>query len=250
MRSRSLFIYSLLSLVFLSCGERTPNETLFNTSFEEEFPFKQWQNDQHCCDHSVTISKEKYTDGKSSVRFEVRRNDPPTSRSIRAELVKNRNKPGDENWYGFNMYLEDWIADNAGEHVFQWHPENSSGIATMALWTSGGRYVLQTNTGGQNHYTDLGEVISNKWTSWVIHVKWESNAAGLIQLWKNGELMIDRKNIVTSTRDGNYFKLGINKFGWGTEASVTEKRVLYFDEVSIADATADYNKVRPAEIEN
>jgi len=244
---KSLLHYSIafIFIALLACNAKTEKEKFFQTSFEETAPLTAWTNDQHCCEHSIQQSSEVFTDGKKSIRFEIRKTDPPTSRSIRAELVRNRKSPGDESWYGFNLYLQDWQNDNAGEHVFQWHPDNPSGIATAALWTSGGRFVFQTNTGGKNYYMDLGPVISNQWMAWVIHVKWENDESGLLQVWKNGDLVIDRKNIITSTREGNYFKLGINKFGWGIQPSSIEKRVLFFDDLKIGDETSGYDIVKP-----
>jgi hypothetical protein len=155
---------------------------------------------------------------------------------------------GTERWYGFNMYLKDWVEDNAGEHVFQWHPDNLTGSATMALWTSGGRYVFATNnTGGTsgNIYTDLGPIVGDQWVAWVIHIKWANDNSGLLQLWKNGELMINKINVSTAPERGAYFKLGIDKFGWGTQASSTTQRILYFDDVKIGGAQASYDDVKP-----
>jgi len=181
----------------------------------------------------VQQSGERYTHGRSSLRLEVRHRDPMTSRAIRAELAKDPEPMNVERRYSFKMYLQNWQFDNAGESVFQWHPNNLTGTATASLWTSGGRYIFQTNTGGKNYYINLGKVISDEWVSWEIHVRWSGDTTGFIKLWKNGELMIDRRNIVTSPPEGCYFKLGINKFGWGTEKSTVERRVVFFDEVLI-----------------
>jgi len=244
MIKRSVLVL-ILSITFFSCGERERTPEFFETSFEGDKPFSEWENDQHCCEYSVTQSNEVFIDGDHSVRFEIRKTDPSTSRAIRAELVKGENHPGDESWYGFNLFLQDWVDDNAGEHVFQWHPRNSSAIANAALWTSGGRFVFQTNTGEKNHYIDLGPIISDQWTQWILYFKWEKENKGIIRLWKNGELMIDRNNIPTITRDGNYFKLGINKFGWGVEKSSTNRRVLFFDEFRMGDGSSGFEKVKP-----
>jgi hypothetical protein len=178
----------------------------------------------------------------------VRSSDPQTSGSIRGELVQDSDPVGTERWYGFKMFLENWTDDEAGEHVFQWHPGNLTGTATAALWTSGGRYVFVTNAGGPNSpniYNDIGPIISNQWVSWVIHVKWANDNTGLFQVWKNGELMINKTRIATAPSSGTYFKLGINKFGWGIQPSSTTKRVLYFDEVRIGNSKASYEDVRP-----
>lgn len=221
---------------------------IVESSFEESRPFSQWANDQHCCEYSVAQSKDRATDGTNSLRLEVRATDPMTSGSIRSELVQPADNIGTERWYGFNMFLQNWSDDSAGEHVFQWHPSNATGVATAALWTSGGRYMFVTNNSGGNVgniYNDLGPIVSNQWVSWVIHVKWEDDNTGIMQVWKDGSLVIDKSNIKTAPPEGVYFKLGINKFGWGIQPSSTKERVLYFDEVRIGDENADYDTVKP-----
>jgi hypothetical protein len=246
---KSLIIFPACVLLSATCKKPGDNgkHLLIESSFEGSNPLEGWMNQQHCCDYSVTQSPARVTGGSNSLRIEVRSTDPQSSNSIRSEIIQGGDPVGTERWYGFNLYLEDWVADDAGECVFQWHPENSRGTATASLWTSSGRYVFQTNLGGNSVsvYTDLGPILSNQWVSWVIHVKWAVDNSGILQVWKNGELVIDRPGIATCPPEGTYFKLGINKFGWGIQASASTRRVLYFDEVRIGDEEATYTDVKP-----
>lgn len=242
-----------ISVLFVSCSNLSCNKSftrehlLVESFFEGTDPFDGWQNDQHCCDYSLKQGT-KATEGAGSVRLEVRSTDPVVSSSIRSELVQPSEDDGTERWYGFNMYLENWERDDAREHVIQWHPDNPSGSAVGSLFTSGGRYIFVTThyigTNG-NGYSDLGPILSNQWVSWVLHIKWASDQTGIIQIWKNGALVLDVKNTQTSPAMGSYFKLGINKFGWGIQPSSTTQRVLYFDEVRIGDEKASYEDVKP-----
>ena len=252
-----LFLLSVLLIGFMSCKEKPKTKVpkvvgpnlLVESGFEEaEDPFSEWMNTQHCCDYSVTQSKEQFTEGGHSLRLEVRDTDPITSGSIRSELVQEIDHVGTERWYGFNQYLENWVNDTAGEHVFQWHPANTRGTATASLWTTAGRYMLERNDGAinsGNYYDDLGPIISDEWVSWVLHIRWAADSTGVIQVWKNGKKMIDREYIPTAPYEGTYFKLGINKFGWGIQRSTTRKRVLFYDEVRIGNEKASYDDVKP-----
>jgi hypothetical protein len=162
--------------------------------------------------------------------------------------VQEVDEPITERWYGFNMYLEDWATDTAGESAFEWHPDNAKGVSAASLWLSGGRYVFQVDPGIDNsgsEYIDIGPTISNQWVSWVMHVKWTTDATGILQVWQNGKLVIDKKNIKTCTPDGVYFKIGIDKFGWGSQPSHVNKRVIYYDEIRIGDERSDYDIVKP-----
>lgn len=206
-----------------------------------------WTNYQHCCDYSVQQSTEQKRSGSTSLRLEVRSTDRATSGSIRSEIVRPSDPLNEDRWYGFSMYLKDWVNDNAGEHVWQWHPDNSTGSAALALWTSGGRFVVVTNNAGTssgNTYADIGAVKSNQWVDFVIRTKWSTGNTGVLQVWMNGTQVVNRTNVKTAALT-NYFKLGINKFGWGIQSSSTTKRILYFDDVRIGGAAATYADVAP-----
>lgn len=247
----ALLIECIVAMLFGFCNKQDEgrHNLIISSSFESTTnPFTGWANNQHCCDYSLNQSTDKASDSAKSLKLEVRSTDPQVSGSIRSELVIDATGAETEGWYGFNMYLEDWIRDDAGEHVFQWHPNSAGGSAVASLWTSMGRYqwvAYSPGVPGGYTYTDLGPIVSNQWVSWVVHVKFSDNNTGITQVWKNGKLVLDKKNSVTCPAGGAYFKLGINKFGWGYQTSSTTKRVLYFDEVRVGNKNAGYNDVKP-----
>jgi hypothetical protein len=227
-------------------AQTNPRQHLIMTStFEGANYLAGWYNSQHCCSYSVQQTAEQIKAGSNALRFEVKSTDPPTSGSIRSEISLDGDPLNQERWYGFSVYLKDWVDDDAGETVFQWVPDNTSGSASMALLASGGTFTYATNNGGSNNlYTDLGPVTSNKWIDFVIRVKWATDTSGLLQLWMNGNLVINRSGVKT-TSAVSYFKAGINKFGWSNQSSSVTQRVLYFDEVRVGNANATYNDVAP-----
>lgn len=216
------------------------------TTFEGSNYLSGWYNSQHCCSYSVQQSAEQIKAGSNSLRFEIKSTDPPTSGAIRSEIGLDSDPLNQDRWYGFSVFLKDWVDDDAGESVFQWAPDNASGSASMALLASGGRFTYVTNSGGSanNILTDLGPVISNNWVDFVIHIRWATDTTGLLQVWKNGVLVINRSGIKT-TSVSSYFKAGINKFGWGTQSSAVSQRILFLDEVRVGNASAVYNDVAP-----
>lgn len=245
-------IYILAGLILLaSCEGRTRTRPylLVESGFEGNKPFVEWANDQHCCAYSVTTTAQQASAGSRALRIEVRDSDPPTSGSIRAQLVQEVDEPITERWYGFNMFLENWVTDTAGESAVEWHPDNGQRINAASLWVSGGSYVLQVDrdgTGTTSDYLDLGPVVSDRWVSWVVHVRWTVDQTGFLQVWKNDSLMVDRKGVRTCSPDGVYFKLGLDKFGWGSQPSHVSKRVVYYDEIRIGDERANYDVVKPS----
>jgi Polysaccharide lyase len=207
-----------------------------------------WYNADHCCTYSVLQSAERVKGGSNSLKIEVRNSDPLTNGSIRSEVASNSDPLNVDRWYGFSMYLRDWADDDAGENVFKWHPDNNdTGSMSMSLRTTGGRFTYVTsNTGtrANTDSTDIGPVISNKWIDFVIRIRWATDNTGLLQVWMNGNQVINRSGVKTAAGT-SYFVLGINKYGWGVQPSAVTKRILYFDEIREGGASATYNDVAP-----
>ncbi len=220
---------------------------LLESAFENGAYLSGWSNGQHCCDYSVQQTSEQIKAGSKALRMEVRSTDPQVSNSIRSEITVDADPLDQDRWYGLSLCLKDWTDDPAPESVFQWHPDNATGSASMSLLATGGRFTFSTNnTGGtsDNEYVDLGSVVSNKWMDFVIHIRWATDTTGLLQVWMNGSLVIDRSGVKTAAIQ-SYFKLGINKFGWGNQPSAVTQRIVYYDEVRIGNANASYKDVAP-----
>ena len=220
---------------------------LLESTFEGTNYLAGWSNNQHCCAHSVSQSADRVRAGSTALKLDVRSNDPSASGSIRSEITLESDPLNQDRWYGFSMYLKDWVDDDAGESVFEWAPDNTGGPDPITLLTAGGRFTFTTNSGStaNNVYTDIGPAISNQWIDFVIHVRWATDTTGILQVWMNGSLLIDRSAVKTASSIA-YLKLGINKFGWTTQTSAVNQRILYFDEVRRGNANANYNDVAPS----
>lgn len=248
------FSFYFLLIVFTGATTGTRSQSprpnmILESTFEGPAFLTGWYNNEHCCDYSIQQTSEKIKAGSSALRFEVRKTDPQVSESIRSEINVDSDPLNQDRWYGLSMYLVDWLDDDAPESVFQWHPDNTVGTSSMALWTIGGRFSYVTSndnnsTSATNVYTDIGPVVSNQWVDFVIHIRWATDTTGLLQVWMNGIRVINRINVKTAATT-SYFKLGINKFGWLTQPSTVTQRVFYFDEVRIGNANATYNDVAP-----
>jgi hypothetical protein len=175
--------------------------------------------------------------------------------------------PGHEYWYGFSIYLpHDYVPDPIWEIVAQWHssPDNqqehrNAPNPPLALFTHDGEWsvsvlwdakpITDKKVGYDGNRTySLGKYATGRWTDWVFRVKWSHKSDGLLQVWKDGQLVIDHKGPVGfNDRNGPYLKLGIYK-GWKDRtnpAGVVSERVLYHDEVRIAGPGGRYEDVAP-----
>ncbi|MFG2195987.1 polysaccharide lyase [Streptomyces sp. NPDC048639] len=188
--------------------------------------------------------------GEYSSRFELRKDDPAINGGTRSELS------GDfldgEQWYGFSTYLKDWDPDQASDIVTQWHQHWDVGSSPpLSINTRKGHWEISQNREDHQEQTDLGAYETNKWTDWVIHVKWSSGDDGVLQIWKDGkpvEGFEDRKGPNTYNDDrGNYMKIGIYKWPWSQgKPSDTDRRVLFHDEVRVMGEDGSYEAVAPA----
>ena len=178
-------------------------------------------------------------------------------------------KRGDERWYGFSIFVPSdntlWSVEPSScpENVFEVFDKTiTARTPSIFLELNGGnggagqwRWNFQTGstTNSANwtaHYTSH-TLTRGQWTDWVVHVKMASDGTGITQVWQNGVLVRDETgaNIYSDGYSASKPVWGIYKWSWnGTQSggcSTATKRVLYFDNIRVSDATGDYNTVAP-----
>lgn len=216
---------------------------------------------------SYSIQTDSSGRSGNAVRFELRRSDPDVHGSKRSELALNPIPANSEMWYGFSAKLApDWKDDPSSfEIVAQWHeipdwnlgedwrsPPLSLSVRGGNIWRISNRWdtkaltINNTPEGTANLWE--GKYEPGKWVDWVFHVKWSHRTDGLIQVWKNGQQIVNRTGPNTyNDQTGPYFKMGIYKPDWKYKpsASTVDTRVISFDEVKIGDRNANFSAVSP-----
>lgn len=197
---------------------------------------------------SLTQAGEPVRAGDHAARFELDRNDPGSTGGPRAEL--SGEVLTGEHWYGFSIYLPDsWAPDRAAEIVTQWHHTGLTGSPPLAIETQGGNWRVSQNWDGHEVDTPVGAYETGKWTDWVVHITWSSGNDGRLQIWKDGEPVPgfeDKRGQNSWDDEKAYMKVGIYKWPWGQgQESDTDNRVMFHDEVRIADASGSYEQVAP-----
>lgn len=229
--------------------------------------------------NSPTVTKIPVRKGQYSMKTYLHCTESSTN--YRTEVyVDNYAIIGDDYWYGFSIYLPDsYIPDRTWEIVAQWHgwpegfPDFSPGTEywrspVLALRTTGGiwniinRWDAKRNTGDINNRVyggtktwDLGKYETGKWVDWIFHFKWSYQNDGILEVWKNGNLVISKTGAnCFNDKIGPYFKMGLYK-GWENwwkypstnwwNHDVVDQRILYHDELRIAHGIDGYNLVSP-----
>jgi hypothetical protein len=200
----------------------------------------------------VARAPEPVRGGAMSARFELQKSDPVINNGTRAELTAPFEPRGTERWYGFSIFLPDgWTYDRSAEILTQWHQHWDVGSSPpLALVTRRGNWEISQNWEGYGQHNVLGQYQTGRWTDWVFHVRWSSGMDGLVQVWKDGQPVAGfenrtGKNTYESSY-GNYMKIGIYKWDWSqSKPSDTTRRVMFHDQLRVADASGDYATVAP-----
>ncbi|WP_171058122.1 polysaccharide lyase [Modestobacter altitudinis] len=220
--------------------------------------------------YSIVSTPGPVRSGARSARFFLHRQDPLQSSGTRSELkTPCCEPPGAERWYGFSIYLpEDWLPDRSRENVAQWKQNDTEpldprhgGSPPAALTMEQGQWILTTRKSSWDNTIDqdvcvyaLGACELDKWTDWVLHAKWSEGNEGFLEVWKNCQSVriLEGQNKFADGR-GHYFKFGVYKWDWNVKdpkdpkykATATDKRLLYLDEVRIADGRGSLEVISP-----
>ncbi len=213
-----------------------------------------------------TVTTERARAGRYSLKSVLRADAPTVYERERTESMALGSYAtiGKDHWYGFSVFLpSDYVADKVWELVAQWHVDPDDAVEQAALrnpalalesangvWRISNASDPRAQTPGRDGVTNrsfqLGAYETNKWTDWVFHIKWSYLSDGVLQVWKDGKLVVNATgpNCYNDNK-GPYFKMGIYK-GWGSMASdQVTVRTIYHDEFRMAGPTGSYEAVAP-----
>lgn len=162
-------------------------------------------------------------------------------------------KFGVEYWYGVSIWLDDYRPDENAEILFQFHevPDRDLGEKyrnpPLAIGVEGDRWLIVNrgdtkrvtpNRQSYTHYKryDAGKFESGRWTHWVARIVWSHGSNGVLQIWRDGELVVDQKGTNTfNDRVGPYLKIGLYKYYWqNRKATKVSRRSVYVGDLRIA----------------
>lgn len=207
--------------------------------------------------------------GDKAVKFTVARQ----LNSFRSELALTAEPGFQDRWYGVRIFVPaDWVFGSANttdnsDIVTQWHhisslPASATGkYPSLSVSIQGTTWAINNNFGveGQatrDNFVATGRVEAGQWTAWVFHIKWSAESDGVLQIWKDGVLAVD-KHGPTTYKPGHlrtpYWKIGIYHPNWRTRneakfnspKSTVKERVIYIDDVKMGDEHATYEDVAP-----
>ncbi|MFA7096919.1 MAG: polysaccharide lyase, partial [Gammaproteobacteria bacterium] len=175
---------------------------------------------------------------------------------------RNNYRLGEEYWYAVSIYLPpDWVLDDDAETLFQFHaapdrhlrePNTKPPLSLSVQGThwrlhirGDSRRVLRKGSSFQvSKYLTLAPISPGVWSDWVFRVKWSYKSDGILQVWKDGQLVAEHYGKNTyNDRLGPYLKLGIYKHVWIRKATNTRRRVVFFDSLRIFRGPTTYHEM-------
>ncbi len=206
--------------------------------------------------------------GRKAARFVV----PRAPNSFRAEISLPHEKGWQERWYGARVLIpEGWVADTNRGHdiVLQWHAIPGNGKPThpnLEISVGGANWHVRQSYGDppdrkQGWKAMLDDPLRpGAWAAWVIHAAWSPDTSGLLQIWKDGQLVVERRGPNVYGNLGltytPYLKTGIYRPEWHTDTpekraafdrvvTAATNKVVYVTDVKVGDARAGFDLVAP-----
>jgi hypothetical protein len=219
---------------------------VFYEDFEVDNNFSQAIKLQNSTAYGFKVVDSLSFIGKRSARFELRHGDPINSNGTRSEAIVIKPSKENEKWYSFAIYLpsKEYPFDPSNEVISQWHQGGSPAISLRIQKDE--FYLRLPATAPDKKWINisLGKAQKDQWTEFVLHVIHSGTDHGLIQVWKNGE------KLITYQGPNNYdhmrlpvWKIGIYKAIWNNNETPSSKRVVFFDDIKVGDASMNYEKM-------
>ncbi|GAB5545020.1 MAG: hypothetical protein SangKO_047800 [Sandaracinaceae bacterium] len=222
---------------------------LFSDDFESGDLGHSENGVEWCC-NSVSVSDERARSGRYSLRFPFGPDGPGEDSWAEQRVALGR--PMTDIWVSYALYVPANYAhrdDSPSNNKFfaLYHaPYSRSGFSmNFTLWSQGGgpselatTYAYERVWGG--HVAARADFMSGTdpgWKQITMHIAAESGPEGrdgVIQLWRDGESMIDIRDARSWGGEGTNFFDEAYILGW-SNSGFTEHTVLFVDDVRISE---------------
>jgi hypothetical protein len=223
----------------------TSSKLLYEETFESNGPYFYQGGIQSGTPYGFTVATNLVYQGKKSGRFELRDTDPITSGGTRAE-AKYPDLTHPNRWYSFAVYFPsgEYRYDSEAEIISQWH--QGKGVnPSMSLITRYNKMYLEIRTTPKVRTQFLlGNIVKNKWQTFVFHILHSNKSNGITEVWRDGRKIFTKRgaNAYNFVKyDKPNWKFGLYKWEWnGSGRTDTRKRIIYFDNVRIGSEKASF----------
>ncbi len=197
---------------------------------------------------SLTVVTAPVRAGKFAARTLLRASDPKVAKGQRAEFSDGGKttlvEMEKDYWYGLSIFIpDDFVAPtNSDAVLFQWHTQQGGPSPVLAIRVQAGEWVITSNATEKRRTLGTVPFAKNRWTDWVVHVRWSAAHKGFWTVWKDGVEVVNERDVVTQYPEalGPYAK-----FGQYHSVNKTAQNIVYFDEYRVAGPDGSYAAVAP-----
>lgn len=242
MRFALLFIYALSIAVSAHAQTSLLRVADFESADLSQLLTQKAQTD------SLTIVTSPVRAGKYAARTLLRSNDPEVNGGQRAEFSDSRKitriEMEKDYWYGLSIFIpgEFTAPTKSNAVLFQWHTQQGGPSPVLAIRVGNGEWIITGNATEKKRILAKIPFEKERWTDWVVHVRWSAERKGFWTIWKDGVEVVSERDIVTQYPEtlGPYAK-----FGQYHSVGEAPQNVVYFDEYRVAGPEGGYTAVAP-----
>ena len=202
---------------------------------------------QKALSDSISIVSSPVRAGKHAAKTLLRASDPEVSRGQRAEFSDGKKitlvEMEKDYWYGLSIFLpEDFTAPTKSDAVL-FHTQAGGPSPVLAIRAKAGEWVITTNATEKRRTLAKLPLVKERWTDWVVHVRWSAEKKGFWTIWKDGVEVVKETDIITQFPEalGPYAK-----FGQYHSVGEVPQNVVYFDEYRVAGPEGSFDVVSPS----
>lgn len=238
----------LLAFLFiaLTAAAQAPSKVLkvadFETGDVSQLGTQKAQSD------SISIVTEPVRAGKYAAKTLLRASDPEVNGGQRAEFSDGKRgtriEMEKDYWYGLSVLVPDEFAapTKSDAVIFQWHTQAGGPSPVLAIRAKGSEWLITTNATEKKRVLAKIPLVKERWTDWVVHVRWSAEKKGFWTIWKDGVEVVKETDIITQYPEalGPYAK-----FGQYHSVGEVPQNVVYFDEYRVAGPDGSFEVVSP-----
>ena len=185
--------------------------------------FSDWPNSGMVAGGEKSYSQQVVAwNGNQVGRFEVREGQAGPNKKVRSEVGDKSVDKNSEWWYSWRTQIpHEWKDNNSTWYVTtQFHQappkwrNGDWGPPPLKFGYSGGQWHIHQWFYDLDHpkspiYKAAGA--KGVWVNWRVHAVWSGDRNGVLQIWRDGKLVVDRrgKNLNGDGGGGTFLKLGI-----------------------------------------
>jgi hypothetical protein len=206
----------------------TPSKAASLFVDHSERNFSDWPNSGMVAGGKKSYSQQVVEwNGNQVGRFEVREGQAGPNKKVRSEVGDKSVDKYSEWWYSWRTQIpHEWKDNNSTWYVTtQFHQappkwrNGDWGPPPLKFGYSGGQWQIHQWFYAEDHpKTPIYKAAGAKgvWVNWRVHAVWSGDRNGVLQIWRDGKLVVDRrgKNLNADGGGGTFFKLGIYR-GYG-----------------------------------